>query len=99
MIRHTLPFVEQEKVALEFLPACSGTTDFYNWIDATELFGHGCRPCASKNGAYRGPIGQKKLGDFLVFSYIFVVFYGIFGVYIFPKWLKKVPGHIPILFG
>ena len=34
-----------------------------------------------------------------MFSYIFNVFYGIFGVYIFPKWLKKVPGHFGILFG
>ena len=24
---------------------------------------------------------------------------GFFGVYIFPKWLKKVPGHFGILFG
>ena len=46
----------------------------------------------------RGPIGQKKIGDCLFFSYMFDVFYGILGVYIFPKWLKKVPGHIPILF-
>ena len=52
-----------------------------------------------KNGVYRGPIGQNNLGDFLVCSYIVKVFYGIFGVYIFPKWLKKVPGHFGILFG
>ena len=45
-----------------------------------------------------GPYRGKKLGDLLVFSYIFNVFYGISGVYIFPKWLIKVPGHIPILF-
>ena len=32
-------------------------------------------------------IGQNKIGDCLVFSYFFKVFYGIFGVYIFPKWL------------
>ena len=41
----------------------------------------------AKNGAYRGLIGQKNLGDFLVFSYMFKVFNGIFWVYIFPKWL------------
>ena len=34
-------------------------------------------------GAYRGLIGQNKLGDFLFVSYMFKVFYGIFGVYIF----------------
>ena len=28
-----------------------------------------------------------------------MVFWGFFGVYILPKWLIKVPGHIPILFG
>ena len=55
-------------------------------------------PVEQKNGSYRGPIGQKKLGDVLDFAYIFKIRYGIFGVYIFPKWLKKVPGHIPILF-
>ena len=57
------------------------------------------RPRCPKTGPIGGPIGQKNLGEFFVFSYIFKVFYGIFGVYIFPKWLKKVPGHIPILFG
>ena len=41
---------------------------------------------------------NQKLGDFLDCSYIFNVFNGIFGFYIIPKWLKKVPGHIPILF-
>ena len=45
-----------------------------------------------------GSIGQTNLGD-LLFFLIFLIFYGFFGVYIFPKWLKKVPGHIPILFG
>ena len=28
-----------------------------------------------------------------------MVFFWVFGVYIIPKWLIKVPGHIPILFG
>ena len=31
----------------------------------------------AQNGVYRGPIGPKKLGYFLVFSYIFSAFYGI----------------------
>ena len=52
--------------------------------------------CAAQK-LYQGDPNQK-LRDFLVFSCFFNVFYGIFGVYIFPKWLKKVPGHIPILF-
>ena len=51
-----------------------------------------------QNGVYRCPIGQNTLGDLLVVSYMFKVCYGIFGVYIFPKWLIKVPSHIPILF-
>ena len=55
-------------------------------------------PWCSKNGAYRGPIGQKNLGDFRFFSWYFIVLLGFFGVYIFPKWLKKVPGHFGILF-
>ena len=28
-----------------------------------------------------------------------IIFYGIFGVLIIPKWLIEVPGHIPIFFG
>ena len=51
-----------------------------------------------KNGAYRGPIGQKNLGEFRFFLIVYCIL-GFLGVYIFPKWLKKVPGHIPILFG
>ena len=47
--------------------------------------------------AYRG-YRATKLRDLLVASCIFRVFYSIFGVYIFPKWLKKVPGHFGILF-
>ena len=46
---------------------------------------------------YQGDPNQK-LGDFFVFSCFFIVFFGVFGVYIFPKWLKKVPGHFGILF-
>ena len=51
-----------------------------------------------ERGLYRGSIGQNKLGDVLVFSYIFKVSYGIFGFHIFPKWLIKVLGHFGILF-
>ena len=51
------------------------------------------------NGAPMGsngaPMGQENLSEF---SYIFNDFYSNFGVYIFPKWLIKVPGLIPILF-
>ena len=52
--------------------------------------------------ASRSPPGQapKKLdvwsrgAFFLIFSIIF----GVFGVYIIPNWLIKVPGHFGILF-
>ena len=49
-------------------------------------------------GLYRGSIGENNLGDFCFFL-IFPCFFGGLGVYIIPKWLIKVPGHIPILFG
>ena len=34
-----------------------------------------------------------------VFCCFFNVLIGVYGVLIIPKWLIKVPGHIPILFG
>ena len=42
--------------------------------------------------------GDSEFRRCLVFSLFFNVFYGIFGVYIIPKWLIKVPGHVGILF-
>ena len=41
-------------------------------------------------------IGENNLGDFWVFSWFFIVFLGLYGVYIIPNWLLKVPGHIAI---
>ena len=75
---------------------------FRKGFPCTQLFRH------SREGSWKGsldkapnraPIGQTNLGDVWFFSLFFKVFYGIFGVYIIPKWLIKVPGHIPILFG
>ena len=45
----------------------------------------------------RGSIGENNLGDvrFPIFFCISLFFL----VYIFPKLLIKVPGHLPILFG
>ena len=34
----------------------------------------------------------KQLGEFLFFSYVFILCYGIFGVLIIPKWQIKVRG-------
>ena len=42
---------------------------------------------------------QPEINRFFDFSWFFVVFFGVFGVYIIPNWLIKVPGHFPILFG
>ena len=39
---------------------------------------------------------KYKLGYFF---FVRIVFWGIYGVLIIPKWLIKVPGPIPILFG
>ena len=47
----------------------------------------------------RAPIGENNLGDFWFFSQNFIVCFGVFWEDIIPKWLIKVPGHIPILFG
>ena len=44
-------------------------------------------------------IGKNDLGDFWFFSVFFIVILGFYEVYIIPKWLIKVPGHIAILFG
>ena len=44
-------------------------------------------------------IGGKKIGVFWFLSCFFGVWIGVYGVWIIPKWLIKVPGHIPILFG
>ena len=41
--------------------------------------------------------GSKKLGDFRFFL-IFYCMFGVFGVYMIPNWLIKVPGHFGILF-
>ena len=45
-----------------------------------------------------GEIGENNLGDVRSFSLYFMVFSRVFGVYIIPKWLIKVPGPFPILF-
>ena len=50
-------------------------------------------------GLYMGFIGENNLGDFQFFPNCLLYFWGVLGVYIIPKWLSKVPGHIPILFG
>ena len=73
-------------------------SEWCGWVGWVPLLELKFQNVNCKNGAYRGPIGQKQLGDFWVFSYIFNVFYGICGVYLFPKLLKKVPGHFGILF-
>ena len=46
-----------------------------------------------------GENGGTDFGDFVCFSCIFIIFHGIFGALIIPKWLIKVPRHIPIFFG
>ena len=53
-------------------------------LDALELYGRGN--------------GGKQFRRCFGFSYYLIIFYGIFGVSIIPKWLIKVPGHIPIFF-
>ena len=50
------------------------------------------------NGAPMGEIGENNLGDFLVCFLIYYCIFGVYGVYIIPKRLIKVPGHIAILF-
>ena len=55
-------------------------------------------PEAMAMGINRGSIGENKLGDVRVFSRCVIVFSGVFGVYIIPKWLIKVPGPFAILF-
>ena len=42
---------------------------------------------------------ENNLGDFRFFFFICYGIVWVFGVYIIPKWLIKVPGHIAILFG
>ena len=42
---------------------------------------------------------EKNLGDFRVFFLFCMACFGCFGVFIIPKWLIKVSGHIPVLFG
>ena len=39
-------------------------------------------------------MGENNLGDFCFFSLFVLVFSGVWGVYIIPKWLIKVPSHI-----
>ena len=59
----------------------------------------GSRVQWSNNLGHIGALqGKQKLGDFLFFSEYVIVFFGFFGVYIFPKWLIKVPGHFGIFF-
>ena len=41
---------------------------------------------------------KKHGGGFCAQRTEIIILYGIFGVLIIPKWLIKVPGHIPILF-
>ena len=57
----------------------------------------------SPNGAPMGlqwwEMGENNLSDFVVFSVCFIVFSWFYGALISPKWLSKVRGLIPILFG
>ena len=53
----------------------------------------------SKTGSNRAQNTANKLRDLLFLLGLLIIFYGIFGVLNIPKWLIKVPGHIPILFG
>ena len=39
-------------------------------------------------------MGENNLSIFLVFLFLFVFFVGFYGVYIIPKLLIEVPGHI-----
>ena len=43
------------------------------------------------NGGSNGDNGGNNLGDSLDVPCILIIFYGILGVYIIPKWLIKVP--------
>ena len=52
-----------------------------------------------KTGSNRGQNPANMLGELLFFLVFLIIQYGIFGVLIIPKWLIKVPGHIPIFFG
>ena len=49
-----------------------------------------------EHGAPMGGNKENNLGVFLVF--LFYVCLGLYGVFILPKWLIKVPGPMPILF-
>ena len=51
-----------------------------NWNVQATRFGH----IGALWGLYRGSIGENNLGSFCLFL-IFIVFYGICGVYIIPK--------------
>ena len=46
-----------------------------------------------------GVNGGTYFGQFLFFSYFVIVCWGCYKVLIIPKWLFKVPGHIPIFVG
>ena len=60
-------------------------------------------PVRPKTGSHRAQNTANKLGDFVfvlgsLMYFVFVVCGG--GVFfIIPKWLIKVPGHIPLTFG
>ena len=45
-----------------------------------------------------GEMGGNDLGDGFAFFFFSYCIFGFYGVYIIPKWLVEVPGHIPILF-
>ena len=51
------------------------------------------------SGNPAGEMGRNNLGVCLFPLLFFIVFFAFYGVYIIPKWLIKVPRHIPILFG
>ena len=49
---------------------------------------------------YHVTTGENNLGDFwFFFPNMLLYVRGVLGFSIIPKWLIKIPGHIPILFG
>ena len=49
-------------------------------------------------GLQWGEMGENNLGDCCFCFLICYCIVGVFGIYIIPNWLIKVPAHIPILF-
>ena len=60
---------------------------------------HGPREMFQDWGVQWGEMGENNLGDSLFVPVFVIILYGIFGVLSIPRWLIKVPGHIPMFFG